>query len=336
MIHEQTRSRHRSQVTQKEAVITWEIWALVLIAIAVTNARLDPSQLYHVSGHGLSAGLSRVIVVMNFPLAIVAVPLALIALDVLAKRWWWLGGPAIAMCLVTAWPGVVDNADLDARPINAVPAIGVVLAFTLALAASKSLPTGAPGRLPLDTTRFVLGGAVLLLSLPWLAAEVGLYLPDNIFITERPITGSDGLVHPAVHLGHHHGFDGALLIISAALLSRIRLRSRRLAPTVTAYLSLMFAYGAVNFAQDLWHEQVQKRDWVDWLIPKALEPASTPIWLVILAITAATILLLRHESRTAQDWVEREGSSSPDRDGGLSRCVDTTTTRTLGSWPRTT
>jgi len=331
MIHEHTRSRSHFQITQKEAAITWAMWALVLIAVAVTNTRLDPSQLYHVSGHGLSAGLSRVIVVMNFPLAIIAVALILISLDVLPTRWWLLGGPALAMCLVTAWPGVVDNADLDAKAINAIPAIGVVLAFALTLAASKSPPSMTPGRLPLDTTRFVLGGAALLLSLPWLAAEVGVYLPDNVFITERPITGSDGLVHPAVHLGHHHGFDGALLIISAALLSRNRIRSRRLAPIVTTYLSLMFAYGAVNFAQDLWHEQIQKRGWVDWLIPKALEPAMTPIWLVILAITAATTLLLRHEIQKIQDWDEREGSSSPDRDGGLSRCLDTTATPTQGS-----
>src|SRR5205085_2621557 len=82
------------------------------------NMRLDPAQLYHVSRHGLDGGLSRVLVALNFPIALVAIALVLVALDALPGRAWWVGGPAIALCAVTGWPGVVDQADLDARVVN--------------------------------------------------------------------------------------------------------------------------------------------------------------------------------------------------------------------------
>ena len=58
----------------------------------------------------------------------------------------------------------------------------------------------------------------------------------------------------------------------------------------------MAAYGAMNAAQDFWNEQLQKRDWVDWSFPKAIEPTLTPIWLVILAASAAIFVLLRKEA----------------------------------------
>ena len=41
----------------------------------------------------------------------------------------------------------------------------------------------------------------------------------------------------------------------------------------------------MNFAQDLWQEQLVKRGWVDWSIPTALEPGLRPVWLAILALS---------------------------------------------------
>jgi len=111
----------RAATRQGEALLTWALWLLVLVAIVVTYARLDPADLYHVSREGLAGGLSRALVVANFPLSLVAIALVLVAVDVLPRRAWLVGGPAIALCAVTAWPGVVDQADLDARPVNALP-----------------------------------------------------------------------------------------------------------------------------------------------------------------------------------------------------------------------
>jgi hypothetical protein len=274
---------------------------LVLVAIAVTYTRLDPQQLYHVSREGLDGGLSRVLVALNFPIALVAIALVLVALEALPRRAWWVGGPAVALCSVTAWPGVVEQADLDARWVNVVPAIGVGLALTLTVAAASRAGRGlAPDR-TFDRVRLALAIAVLVVSLPWLAAELGVFLPDVVFLTGRDIAQIDGTTRVAVHHGHHHGLDGALLVCSALLLSRPMLRPGSRATATTLYLSLAFAYGAVNFANDFWQEQIVKRNWSDWQFPSALEPRFKPIWLVILALAAATASALRYEARRDAD-----------------------------------
>lgn len=323
VMFDSTPSGSRHGAAQSEVLAVWAMWALVLTIVTVTYARLDPSELYHVSGDGMTGGLSRVIVLMNFPIAIVAVAVIFITFDTLPARWWWIGGPALAMCLLTAYPGVVDNKDLDATAVNAIPATGVALALILTLAAQRMPKKGGPDRpaarrLPFDGARMAITVVVLLLSLPWLAADLGVFLPDNLFLTERPITGSDGKVNPAVHLGHHHGLDGALLLITALLLSRVRLSSKRLARTTTIFVSLMFAYGATNFIQDLWHEQLQKRGWVEWKIPSALEPTLTPIWLIVIAATVGATLALQHERRDPRDLAPLEAAEPPVEFGGFS------------------
>ena len=67
---------------------------------------------------------------------------------------------------------------------------------------------------------------------------------------------------------------GALIVASALLLSRPRLPAGRLAAAMRLYVSLAFAYGAVNMTQDAWNEQLWKRGTVDWKIPSALQPAA--------------------------------------------------------------
>jgi len=285
----------RAATRQGEALLTWALWLLVLAAIVITYARLDPADLYHVSREGLPAGLSRALVVANFPLSLVAIALVLVAVDVLPRRGWLVGGPAIALCAVTAWPGVVDQADLDARQVNALPALGVLLALALTVGAARRAGTGVAPRLMLDPLRVVIGVLIVLVSIPWLAAELGVYLPEGVFIMERPGLEPDGTQLAAVHLGHHHGLDGALIAVSALLLTRMRLRASALARTTHLYLALAFAYGTVNLAQDAWNEQLVKRDWIEWKIPSALEPRPEPVWLVILALAVATMVVVRRE-----------------------------------------
>jgi len=284
-----------------EAVAVWALWSAVLVAMLATYTRLDPADLYHVSRGGFTGGLSRTFVALNFPFALIAIALVLVAIDALPKRAWWIGAPAIVLCAITTVPGVVDDHDLDARWINVLPAIGVALAAGLSIVAVRRSGASLAGRLPLDPIRSILTVVALVLSVPWILAELGVYGPGWVFIMERPITGSDGAVNPAVHLGHHHGFDGALFVMTIALLSRIRIRSQRLRTGTTLYLSLVFAYGAVNFFQDTWNEQLAKRELVDRTIPSALNPALEPIWLVILALAAATAIVLRAEARRVTD-----------------------------------
>lgn len=302
----QARARHArygrrvgraGRTDQGEALATWALWTAVLIAILVTYSRLEPAELYHVSNDGLAGGLSRAVIELNFPIALVAIATTLLALGVLPRRAWWIGGPAIALCAVTAVPGVVDQDDLDARWVNAFPVAGVALALGLTVAASRRAGAGFAPRLRFDGVRIAIAVVVLVLSLPWLAALLGFYLPEGIFIMERPGLEEGGKPIAAVHLGQHHGFIGSLLLVSGLVLSRPRLPAGRLATAATLYVSLACAYGAVNMTQDYWNEQLVKRGWVDSAIPSALHPTLEPIWLVTLALTAGTAFALRHERR---------------------------------------
>jgi len=282
---------------QGEALAAWVLWALVLLAIVVTYARLDPADLYHVSRDGLAGGLSRALVEVNFPIGLAAVGLALVAMSALPGRAWWVASPTLALCAVTAWPGVVDQDDLDARWVNAVPAFGVALALGLTVAAARRSGLGLAPRRRFDVVRLAVAGLTLLVSIPWIAALLGVYLPEGLFIMERQEI-EDGTTIAAVHLGEHHGFMGTLLVWTALLLSRPSAAiGGRLGTAVRLYLSLLFAYGAVNMTQDAWNEQLWKRDLVAWKIPSGLLPALEPIWLVTLAVGCLAALLLRGERR---------------------------------------
>jgi hypothetical protein len=229
--------------------------------------------LYNVDRSGdLAGGLGRTLVLLNFPLALGAIALAAIA-----------GGPrllvwaAIALCAVTALPGVVDQDDLDARWINVVPALGVALALGLTVAAVRRAGAGFAHDVSGDRLRIVLGVLLLLLALPWLAAEAGFYFPGDVFMGEElPPVRDEGIA--AVHLGFHHGTAGVLLALAALALSR-EPRTRALA----AYLSLMLAYGLGNAFQDGWNEQLWKRGSVDQHIESVLRPDLSVGWLTILA-----------------------------------------------------
>ncbi len=279
---------------QGEAIAAWAVWALLLVVVAVTYARVPLADLYRVSNDGVEGGLGRAVVLSNYPIALMAIALVLIAADALPRRAWWAAGSAIVLCAATAV--TVDPNDLDFRIINLIPALGVVIAVGLTVAAASRTGGSFTPRLPGDPARLVLGGVVVLLSLPWFAADLGTYLPGDIFLTRAVVTEGDETL-AAVHVGHHHGVDGALLVLTALLLSRVRPAGRRLATALTAYVALMFAYGAVNAVEDVWHEQVVKREWADWRIPAAQIPSLSFVWLAILALAAVAYLVFSREQR---------------------------------------
>jgi hypothetical protein len=285
--------------TPWEVVAVWVLLVADCVVVVGTYARIDPERLYHVADSGLRGGVSRALVLSNFPIALVAIALALVALDALSQRAWLVGVPAIAASAVTAWPGVVDQDDLSAKWVSVIPAVGVglTLALTVAARSGRKLPTP---RLLLDPVRVGLAAVALVVSIPWLAAELGYALPDGVFLMRRLGSEPDGSVVPAVHLGHHHGLDGLLILLSALALSRLRLRSTTLATVLRAYLGLALAYGSVNLAQDAWNEQLVKRGWLDWKIPSALQPSLSGVWLVVVAIAIASTAALTHEAGRAR------------------------------------
>src|SRR5713101_3181607 len=115
-----------------EVGAVWVLFALVSVEILVTYSRLPWNQLYHVTGSGIEGGASRALVFLNFPVALAAIALMLILLDRLTsgvER--GLAVLGIVLCAAVFWPGMVDQGKLDARPVNAVAAIGVAIAFGL-------------------------------------------------------------------------------------------------------------------------------------------------------------------------------------------------------------
>ena len=279
--------------SQGEALATWAIWALIALEVLVTYSWVDPAETYHVSREGIVGGLSRAVTLVNFPIGLVAIALTLVAVAALPGRAWWAAAPAVALCATI--PFFNDQADLDAHWGNAIPAIGVLIAVVLTAAAARRVGSAFAPRRPWDGARIVAGVIVLLLSLPWLTANLGFHFPGDIFMGEE-VRSEDGTAIAAVHLGHHHGLDGAVLLLTALLLSRVAIASRRLRIVTFAYLGAMLAYGTVNFVQDDWNEQLVKRGWTDASIPSALLPSAKPIWLVVAALAVvATIALLREE-----------------------------------------
>lgn len=253
----------------------------VLVATLVTYARLPAADLYHVSREGLGGGASRALVELNFPIAIVAVPVALIVADVLGERPWdSIAAVAVAACLVTALPGVVDPDDLDATALNVIPALGVVLTVALVAKAWPLLGRATP-RLGGDPLRVVLAVAILVAIVPWAFAELGFYAPDPL-MADEPTPGEP---IAAVHLGSHEGMDGALLALGALALSRLTpaLARPRLRAAVSVILALLLAYGIANVVQDDWHEQVVKRGWIDAKLESFVQPQLTVRWAVVVA-----------------------------------------------------
>jgi len=264
------------------------VWLLFLAdaaAMLVTYSRLPARELYHVTGSGVAGGLSRVLVFSNFSTALVAIPILALLADRARSRLTVVAATVGAtFSAAVFWPGVVDQADLDARPVNAIAGIGVLIALALTALALRRGAAWSPRRSG-DRIRIVVAAVAVFFALPWIAAELGLFLNGvpllgRLFQTGRFLPG-DPLA--AVHHGHHHGMDGLLLLSSALLLSRAvpAMRHRALRAAAGLYLALMVAYAVANYANDIWTEQIVKRGWTTWSIPNVLEPKVSIAWSLI-------------------------------------------------------
>jgi hypothetical protein len=277
--------------TPFEVAAVGALFGIVATEIFVTYWRLPAAELYHVSGTGLEGGAGRVLVFLNFPTALVAVAVLVLAIERV------VAGVGIALCAVVVAPGVVSQANLDAKWVNAVPALGVAVA--VAVAAGRVQPPVRAKRS--DVARVAVAIVVLLLAVPWLAADLGLWFNGVPVLGTLWQTGElraqPGVVglHPAVHHGHHHGMDGALLVWSALALSRIAGRRRVLG----AYVALMLAYGLGEVASDFWTEQVVKRGWTTWSIPDVTRPSLSVAWSVIVLAAFVIYATSRSSSSSA-------------------------------------
>ena len=292
----------------REALGVWALIGATALAIFVTYARLPASEFYNVSRGGLAGAASRALLFLNFPGGVLALAPLVFALARLAAapgalprggRWLvWMGAAAaVALCLLVAVPGVVDQGRLDARPINALPALGVALALGLTLVVVFRTGAGeARSWTGGDTLRAVAASVLLVLGLPWVLADLGVYAGDvpglgALYVSKEAVPG-DPL--PAVHLGHHHGLDGLLFAWAALALTRQlgRVASPGWRAALAAFAALMLAYGLANAAQDFSLEQVVRRGWAAHELPSVLRPALTPAWgLLLLGAAVAGIAL---------------------------------------------
>lgn len=308
-----------------EVTAAWLGWAAATALLTVTYARIAPARLYNVSHSGLAGGLSRAVVQLNFPVALVALAIA----GVLAARLRQKGEAfttnerrliraglivGALLCVAVAGPGVVSQDNLDARWINAPAALGVLLiaALTVVIARRTGLGEAAPFG-PGDRVRLGLALALILVALPWLFAEAGVYIGrvpvlGRVFLSEQIRPGE---TEAAVHLGHHHGADGLYLALTALLLSRVlpRIEAGALKAALGFYLGLMLAYGIANMGNDAWTEQVWKRGWTARTAPSFLTPALSPAWTFLLIAAAAIAVFVF--PRLAPPSREREIPTAP-------------------------
>jgi hypothetical protein len=283
-------------------------YAVVAVAIAVTYSRLPASRFYNVSGAGLTLGLSRMLVFLGYSTSLAAVAVLAFAADRLLSSC----GPrsrrvvlaltcvAFLSCATIVWPGVVNQANLDAKLANIPAAIGVTITAALVIAARRAVhSTHGRGRDPTGTrrgtrTRAAIAVVGTVIAAPYVFADLGIYVGDipllhSVFMSRqlRPEPGHPLLV--AVHLGHHEGMDGLLLIFTALLLAPIVVTlSRRLLRIIVGfYLCLLLVYGSWVLAGDDWHEQIVKRGWTTYKLPDVLQPTISTQWAVLLLIAIA-------------------------------------------------
>ena len=275
-----------------EVVTVWSLFGAVAVAMLITYARLPPEEFYNVSGEGLTAGAGRVVVFLNYSTSLVAIALLAVVADRLRGRLAIVAAVAALLCAVVYWPGVVEQSDLDAKPVNALPALGVLIAVVLTGIALARGGIGAsrPFGGGWDVARAVLAAVLVLASVPWVFAEVGAYVGDlpvlgALFMSDEvlPEPGHPNL--RAVHLGHHHGLDGTLLALSALALSRVvgQARPQLLRAALGFHVALMLVYGLAIALEDFWLEQLVKRGTTSLRIPSMTVPEASWAWAAILA-----------------------------------------------------
>ncbi len=289
---------------------SWRCSSSTAPPVIATYSRVPAAELYHVRHAGtVAGGFGRELVALDFPFALVGIALVGLAWPRLhspALR--TVGLAAIVLCAVVYF--AVDQGNLDAKPLNAVPALGLALAVALVFAVGVS---AAPRTTRGDGLRIVIAAVLVFFAAPLVAAELGFYLDGvpmlgRFFETGR-LTSQPGVrgLHHAVHHGQHHGWQATMLSLTALGFSRLP-RPR----VLDAYLALMLAYGVGNLVNDDWLEQVVKRGWTSHEVPSLLTPAANWGWAAVLV--GAVIIWrfwFRQPSRTTPAAASAATSSSP-------------------------
>jgi len=298
----------------REALWGWAIWGVVAGTVFVTYARLPARDFYNVTGTGVWSGAARLLVLTGWPVSLAALALLAVACDRLLAaeldrdaRRAVIGVAIVAavLCATIAFPGVIKQSDLDAKPVNLLAGAGVLMALGLTLYAWRRTGAGPPAERTRGD-RIALWAAVVyaLAALPWIFANLGFYVGDipglHALFMSKKILPEPG--HPtlrAVHLGNHEGLDGWLLAVTALILRPCltRMRATRLRSILAGYLALLLCYGVMVSANDGWNEQLVKRGWTSHGLPSVLSPA-LDYGTAILLVAAVIVYLVAFRVRT--------------------------------------
>jgi hypothetical protein len=291
----------------REAIGVWLIWAVVAATVFVTYARLPARDFYNVTGSGVSGGSARVLVLVGWPISLAVLALLAVAADRLlalplgrGRRRATVAAAAVSalLCATIAWPGVIRQSNLDAKPANALAAIGVGIAAVLTVVALRRAGAGPPApRGRGDRIAIAVAVVYALVAIPWILANLGIYAGDvpaasDVFMSKK-ILPEPGHPHlHAVHLGNHEGLDGWLLAVTALLLRPVltQMRPTRLRPVLGAYLALLLGYGIFVTANDGWNEQIVKRGWTSHGLPSVITPSASFGWLALLVVAVVAYL----------------------------------------------
>jgi hypothetical protein len=261
----------------------WAVLTLIAldgIAVIATYSRFPTTELYNVHhSDTVAAGFGRELVALNFPFALIGIALVGLAWPRLHGQPRIVGVVAIVLCGVVYF--AVDQSNLDAKPLNALPALGLALGVALVFAVGvPPVPRSVRG----DGVRIGLAAVLVFFCAPLIAAELGFFLDGVPFLgwifQTGKLTTQPGLpgLHHAVHHGQHHGWQATMLSLTALAFSRLP-RPR----VLDAYLALMLAYGVGNLVNDDWLEQVVKRGWTSHEMPSVLVPTPNWGWAAVLA-----------------------------------------------------
>ena len=305
-----------------EVVVVLAMHVAVAIAVLVAYTKTPPGELINVRRTGLSVGVADAIAYLVFPLGPVTVAVLLIVWAGLGRREAVAGAVvAIALVAVMLLPGVIEAEEVEVA-LSPQRVIGAACVLALVVVIADQVRRGGVGGVRpvtrLDWARLVVVVGVLGCSLPWIAADLTLSLDrvpglSSVFLTDTVIVGDPTLpgAHPAVHDGHHHGWDGALLLLSAVILSRTVRRVPRVAvrEALTALLCVLAVYGGANAVQDFWNEQVVKRGTSDFRFPLFTPPWLGAPSLTLLGITVAVYAVVSPwaRSRIAVRWRDADG-----------------------------
>ena len=215
---------------------------------------------------------------------------------------WPPASSAPGLCATVGFPGVIDQADLDARPVNALAGAGALLALGLTAAALRRGGIGAsarfqrsdwlqdrgrrcarPRRASLD-----LGGARLLRRRHAgdrrpVHRQGGHAVAGRRAVAPRRPPGTPPRARRDPPRPRRRSCSPA---------SRPACRGKREGTALAVYVALLLTYGLANALQDGWNEQLVKRGTFDAKLPSVIRPDLSPAWLGIVLGAAAIYFLL--------------------------------------------